>query len=246
MGQKSKSKIIRKKKDAKKKKASKNQKEPRTWKQFFFRFSFFVFFCVIVYVFLCSNLVRVNHFEVQGIDDLSEERILNTTRSVLEGEFYKYFKKDNYFLVDVKSVKQEVMQDKRIKDVVVEKKFPQTMIIKITKHKVIPVWCTDESKNECFMLEENIVANKVDINDDIILHNRHFVVVNEGIQTIENGQRIMAEEYFSKIEILGEELTYVLNAEIKQPYVIASRGSHEVRFVTDEGWYLVVDLTHDV
>lgn len=244
MGQKPKSKIIRKKRDTQKK-VSKKAENSRTWKEWVFIVVFIIFILVTLYVFLCSHLTKLQYFEIEGSERVNKNEIIYTIESTLGSSFFTYIKKDNYFIASKKNIINNILKDKRIKNVSIEKKFPQTLIVTIEEYEIIPIWCIND-KSDCFIIENEIAKKRVNLTDDIIQLNKTFIITGEDKKNIEEGEMVISNENLEKIKILGEELVYVLDTTIKQPYVIASRGSNEVRFVTDEGWYIAIDLTHDL
>ncbi len=241
MNRKSKSKIIRRQKDVPKKR-QKNADDRRTWKQWLFILAVILFIGGVFYIFICSTFVEVNKFDVQGANRVDEDEILDIINDVVSGNFIACLKKNNYFFIDKERIREQILQDKRIKDVIVQKEFPNTIHTSITEYGTVAVWCLGGIQGNCFVLEDGIAVSAVKLNDDVVVQNKHFVIVDEVREEINIEDRIIASELLNKIEKLGEELIYVLNIVIEQPYIIESQGSHEIRFVTDEGWHVVVDL----
>jgi hypothetical protein len=245
MHQKLKSKIIRKNKDKKIKK-NKIVKNPLTWKQWLFVFFLSIFIMITLYIFLCSHFVRLQNINVIGTERLDSSQVLNMIENLLEGELFACIKKDNYFFVNEKKIIENILADKRVKSVEIEKKFPQTLNVNIIEYGTIAIWCSEKQQINCYILNENGVAiAPINMTDDIVLQNKYFVIVGEEqLETILNEEVIFSDD-LKKIKILGEELVYVLDVVIKQPYFFASRGSHEVKLETDEGWYIILDVTQD-
>lgn len=211
-----------------------------------FLFVIILFIGAVGYVFICSDLVKVTIVEVNGIKKIDEKRILQIAKSSMTGEIIGCVAKDNYFFVNTKSIVQEISTDKRIKDVTITKKFPQTITIDIVEYDVVPIWCIGSMSGDCFIVENGHIKEHATFDSDIITQNRYFVVVDESRSDVQIGEQVIAEENLDKIEFLGEELKYALSVGIEQPYITLSRGSHEVKFMTDEGWYILVDVTQEV
>ena len=245
MGRKSKSTIIRRQKNIPKKR-QKNIEDRRTWKQWFFIVAVGLFVGGVGYIFLCSTFVEINKFEIQGTNRVNENEILDMVNDKISGDIILCLKKNNYFFINVNAIQDDILQDKKIREVIVQKEFPGTIHINITEQEVLPIWCLGSIEGNCFVLEDGIATSVVKLSEDVIVQNEHFVVVDQVRGEINVGDRIIATEMLNKIEKLGEELIYVLDTVIEQPYIIESQGSHEIRFVTDEGWHVVVDLTQDV
>jgi len=242
MARKQKSKIVRRKKNVRKQ-TIKNTKEPRTWKQRFFILIVSIFVGGIGYVFLCSDLLKVYKFDVRGYNRVSESQIIEIIEQNMDGKIISCIKKNNYFFINKSKIIEDILKDNRLESAHITKKFPDKIIVEIKEYGNVTVWCTDIEMKTCFMLDGDTVGRQVMMEDEVITDNKHFVIVDETQHDISVGDRVMAEEYLKKIEILGSELKYALNVKIEQPFKVTSRGSHEVRFMTDEGWYIIIDLT---
>jgi len=224
----------------------KNIKNPRTWKQRFFIFATLLFLGGVVYTLLCSTLLTVYEFDIQGIKRVDESKIVKIIEHNIDSDIMSYVHRDNYFFVNTGKIGESILEDNRIKNVYVTKEFPNKIIVEIEEYDSIAIWCTDMTMKTCFILDDDTAVRQVMLEDAIVVKNKHFIIVNETYHELSAGDRVMAKKYLKKIEKLGSELVYVLNVEIEQPFTVASRGSNEVRFMTDEGWYIIVDLTHDL
>jgi len=245
MAQKLKNQIVLRKKSVHKRR-SKNEKNPRTWKQYFFIFVVVLFVGGVAYMLLGSSLLRVRQFDTQGTKRVDKNNIIKVIEQEINGNIMTYIQKNNYFFVNNNKIVESILADKRIKNVQITKKFPDKMIIEIEEYDKVAIWCTDMTMQTCFVLDGDTVIKQVMMKDAIVTENDHFIIVDETHREVSIGERVMAADYIKKIEALGSELVYVLNVEIKQPSTVASRGSNEVRFMTDEGWYIIVDLAHEL
>ncbi len=247
MAKKTKSKVVRRNKSTKNKTVNraKNKKLPLSWKRILFLLTIILFIGIVGYVFVCSDLVKVNIVEVNGIEKIDEKRILQIAENSMDGEIVGFVARDNYFFVNTKDIAQDISTDKRIKDITITKKFPQTITIDIVEYNVVPIWCIGSMNGDCFIVENGHIKESTTFDSDIITQNRYFVVVDKSRSDVQIGEQVIAEENLDKIEFLGEELKYALSVDIEQPYVTLSRGSHEVKFMTDEGWYILVDVTQE-
>lgn len=243
MARKSKSKIVRRKKNVHKQ-TIRNTKEPRTWKQRFFILIVLIFAGGMGYVFLCSDLLRVYKVDVHGFDRVSKNQIVGIIEQNMNGKIISCIKKSNYFFINKNKIIEDILKDNRLENVYITKKFPDKIIVEVKEYGNVAIWCTDIEMKTCFMLDGDTAGQQVMMEDAVVTDNKHFVIVDETQHDTFVGDRVMAEKYLNKIEVLSSELKYALNVEIEQPFKVASRGSHEVRFMTDEGWYIIIDLTH--
>ena len=245
MAQKIKSKIVRRKNSSRKQR-KKNTKNPRTWKQRFFIFVVIIFIGCVGYIFLCSNLLNVHQFDIRGTNRVDKNQIINVIESDIDGQVIACLKKKNYFFVNKHKIIKDILKDNRIKNVNITKQFPDKIIIDIQEYDDVAIWCKSMAMKSCFVLNGEIAEREITMEDPVVVENKHFVIVDETHQDISIGDHVMTEEYLNKIKTLSKELVYVLDVKIEQPFRVASRGSHEVQFMTDEGWYIIIDLSHDL
>jgi hypothetical protein len=247
MAKKEKDKVVRRKKVAqdKKPKKQRNEKPAWTWKKWLFVLAVIIFVGIVIYVFIFSPLVEVNDIQVNGVDNNKEERVVQVVQDSLEGKVVNGIMRDNYFFVNKNDIRNAVLEDKRIKEVNVTKKFPQTIIVDVVEYDVLPVWCLGSMQGNCFVVEDGHIKESVTLDSDVIVQNNHFIVVDKGRDNVEIGEQVILPEYLENIEFLGEELKYTLSVGIKQPYITLSRGSNEVKFFTDEDWYVLIDISQN-
>jgi hypothetical protein len=247
MAKKEKDKVVRRKKvvQDKKPKKQRNQKPAWTWRNWLFILAVIIFVCIVIYVFIFSPLVEVNDIQVNGVEKNKEERIVQVVQDSLEGKVVNGIMRDNYFFVNKDDIKNAVLEDKHIKEVNITKKFPQTIIVDVVEYDILPVWCLGSMQGNCFVVEDGHIKESVTLDSDVIAQNNHFIIVDKGHDSVEIGEQVILSEYLENIKFLGEELKYILSVEIKQPYIILSRGSNEVKFFTDEDWYVLIDMSQN-
>ncbi len=211
----------------------------------------FLFLCVcfvggLIYVFVFSSLVHVVDISVSGATRVDAEDVRTKVRAQLEGEFMPYIARRNYFFLNRDAIIQSIKTDQRVQSVEIRKKFPDGIDISITEYTVVPVWCIGDMRNACYVLDaDGCVVVPTTIDADIVTQNPHFIVVDKGHDTLAPHQCIITGTQLHTIGYLGEELTYAFNTTITQPYVIEYLGSHEVRYNTQDAWYILVDVSHD-
>lgn len=224
------------------------RKKVQRWSllQWFFVSCVVVFISVIIYVFIFSPLVHITVIDIRGTTRVHTDDISDKVNQNLDGKKLQYIAKRNYFFVSGEEIIASIKEDQRIKNVSITKQFPNKIEIEIIEYDTVPIWCIGSVDGTCFELDTNGCAvRKVDMHSPLVYDNQHFIIVDHGHDSIEARQCVVSEEKLSKINFLGQELIYALNVGIKQPYTIDFRGSGEIKFDTDEGWYIFVDLSHD-
>ncbi len=229
-----------------KKVSSKKPRQKRSLRQWFFLLCVAVFCGVLVFIFLCSDLVRIVHVHVEGVDRVSADAVSRVVQEQLSGMKFACVQNDNYFFINEKAIREKVSEDQRIQSIDIARTFPDTITLSITEYDTVPVWCIGSIHGTCFVLNtEGYTMQKTDVQSSRVQDNKHFIIVDHGHAVVEKNQRVISAEDLHKIQVLGEELIYAFTVGIVQPYVIDFRGSDEVRFETDEGWSILVDVGHD-
>jgi len=241
MARQSQSKIVRKKK-----KQPQKTRVSWTWKKWIFVLSVIVFVGIVGYILFYSSLTKVNEFYIRGTNRTDSDDIVQMSKDVLSGNSIVGVARDNYFFVNSDDIAAHILTNQKIKGVVVTKEFPHKIIVDIVEYDTVPVWCIGSIDGKCFTVEGGYIHDEVNRYADMITQNKHFFIVDESNEDVISGDRVITPDDLAKVEILGKELIYTLSVGIEQPYLATSRGSHEVRFMTDEDWYIIIDLTHDV
>ncbi|MCB9802625.1 FtsQ-type POTRA domain-containing protein [Candidatus Nomurabacteria bacterium] len=93
---------------------------------------------VILFLLLVQSLfqlpfLRINKFVLSNNQDLKQEDLQSLVSQYLEQDKYLLFKNNNYFLFDQSDLKQDLLNTYNLDSVSIQKKFPQTIEIKVTE-----------------------------------------------------------------------------------------------------------------
>ncbi|MCK4635948.1 MAG: FtsQ-type POTRA domain-containing protein [Candidatus Moranbacteria bacterium] len=234
---------IIKKKQKRPKKRGKTQKE-FSWKRFIFKALCVLFFVIVVYVLLYSEFVKIKKIEVDGNNIVDSNLIIEEIKSQTQENNLLQISKQNFFITFEKELQKNILESfPKIKNVEIEKVFPDQINIFVEEYDLIPIICMESQEGQCFILENDgkIVA-EADFNSLKLEKNKTIIIIDENKNDIAKiGEEFISEKKLANIIFLGRELTYALDTKIEQPFVIPARGASEVKFTTDEGWYLQVD-----
>lgn len=233
-------KIVRRSRKSERKPKKDLEKSRVSW---FFLFSVIVFLGGSLYVFLCAHVVDIVHITVEGSQRTDVRAIEDRARTVLNGAVFGCVRKSNFFFADTASITQRVLEDERIRAVHVYKIFPQTIHIAVVEHDTLPIWCVEKS-GVCHLLHDGCVIRDVDMMSDLVQLNPHFIVMDHAHDALRVGECVISQSDLDTIAFFGNELIYAMDAKILEPYHVDLRGSREVKYFTDEGWYVLVDVTH--
>lgn len=220
----------------------KKEYHPKKW---FFALLVVLFIGSVTYIFFCSRFVDVTQIDVKGTQRVDRNSMIANVRESISGNIAGCIKKSNFFFLQKTQIIEKIREDQRIKNVHIQKHFPNMITVTVEEHAVLPVWCIGDTGGNCFVLVDGCVAQQTDLNSALIQQNDHFIIVDRARDHVEIGQCVIAQDDLEKIAYLGKELIYVLNVGVTQPYFIDARGSREARFVTDESWDILISLTQD-
>lgn len=234
------------KKKTKKKptKKRKSQQKEFSWNRFYFKVICILFFCITIYVLLFSELTKVHEINVKGNKIINLNSITQKIEFQMKDKNFLQISRNNFFLVSESDLQRTILDSfPKIKSAEVKKVFPNQINISIVEYDLIPVVCIESQKGDCFILEnDGRIIEEANFDSAKLKENKTVVIIDKNKNDIiEIGKEFILEKKLNNIIFLGEEMTYVLNAKIQQPYIIPARGANEVRFDTSEGWYLQVD-----
>lgn len=205
----------------------------------FFKVAYFimlvVFFGVTVYVLMFSSFMRVNHLNFEGAKELEYEKVYAAAKALIVGKYLNIFPKDNFFMISKKKIQRNLLDEfKKIRVVEVEKKFPDTVNIKIEEREALVIWC---AKGPCYIIDEQGFAYAgADFNSDELKENNLVKLVDINAEPVIIGERILDEDYVKFIFSVRESFRKNLDINIADEYTTRHRISGEIEVKTEEGW----------
>jgi cell division septal protein FtsQ len=251
MGQlriKKKQKKVKKQKIKRGKKAKKNEKF--SWKRFSFKLAVLIFFGILIYVLIYSSVVNVNEIEIENLEINKAQNLKQEIQKTLEGTNWLKINRQNFFFLSKSNLEEFILDNfLTIESVKINKIFPNKLIIEVEEYDIIPIFCVEKKNEHCLILNnEGKAIQEANFNDEKLKANQTILIIDENSndkEVIQINQEILTQEKIDNIIFLGKELTYVLDTKIKQPYFIPARGADEAKFITDDGWYILVDITQE-
>jgi hypothetical protein len=205
------------------------------------------FFCgVVIYLGTCSPIISIKKIIITGTQRVDATRIEDDVRTLLSGQLFGCIRNDNFFFLSENRIRETIFNDPRVKNVQLKRIFPDTVSIDIVEYDHIIVWCTDVEQKNCFHVSDGCAIASVALKDPVIMQNPHTKIVGDKYDDVAIGECFMSSADMDSLLYLGRELTYALDVGIVQPYISSTRGSREARYDTDEGWYILADLSYDV
>lgn len=205
----------------------------------FLRVSFYglslVFICLMIYMLFFSIEMQINKVEIIGTRELDESEIKTLVEDHLKGKYLNLLSKNNYLLASGSIIHRELTDKyKKIRNVSVEKKFPDTIKINIDEHDSLMVWCKRES--ECYLLDEDGVAyNSADFNSPELMQNKLLQINDQSSADVTVGTKIMEQDYEQYLLNIKTELEK-LNINIEDTFSTPSRMAEEIQVKSINGF----------
>lgn len=205
----------------------------------FFRVAYFfmlaVFLGVTAYALIFSSFMRINYLNLEGTKELGYEEVYAKAEALMDGKYLDVFPRNNFILISKKKVQGVLLDEfKKIRSVAVEKKFPDTINIKIEERDALIIWCT---KGPCYIIDEGGFAYAgADFDSDELKENNLVKLVDISAKPVTIGEQVLDEEYVKFIFSVREAFQENLSLDVSNEYVTKYRISGEVEVKTGEGW----------
>lgn len=206
---------------------------------FFYYLLAISFFGVVVYALFFSPFLAVDRIEISGIQELNLEDVKKASENSYGGEYLGIAPKKNLLIFPVRKTKKTLLDSfKKIKNVSIEKKFPNFVEIKIQERKSLVIWCEGE---KCFIVDENGDAfEQVGLDSREVLENNLVKVISGNVKNIAEGEKILE---VGKVEFLNnfkDILQKKSGVEFSGEVRMQSHMAEEVILKTVQGWNVYV------
>lgn len=216
------------------------KKEPSIFFKVAYLFILMIFVAVAIYVLIFSHFMRINNLNLEGTHELEYAAVYAGAKELLSGRYWNIFPKDNFLLVSRKGIRESLLEKfKKIRLVTVEKKFPDTVNIRIEERDALIIWCAGE---KCYIIDEQGFAYmEADFEAAELKENNLVKLMDGGAQAVTIGEQILEEEYVKFIFHVRETFREDLHLDIEDEYATKYRISGEVEVRTKEGWAIYLN-----
>lgn len=138
-------------------KSSKRLKKKRFFLKILFLFVLFLIVCACAVWSLYIPKFRIQNISVAGAEILSVEKIITNISDSLKGKYVFIIPKNHILVASKKEIIENLLNSfPRIKDVSLEKDFPNSLSIKIKERKSEALLCAEDSPlGECAYVDED-------------------------------------------------------------------------------------------
>jgi len=138
----------------------------------------------------------------------------------------------NIFLIKANLIKNEILKNfPQVLFVEIERKFPSSLIFKISERKEVAVFCQNEN---CYLIDDK--GTVFERSDGIGILK---IEKNNSENEIKPGKKIIEEEILGKILEIAKEIDFPLERVL----VVAEDDLH---FKTTQGWEIFIDPQKDI
>jgi len=197
-----------------------------------FYFLLLCFLSVSVYVLFFSEYLMISNVSIAGTQQLSDREVRQSFDDLLNGKFLNIFPRNNFLLVSKQSIEKKLYRDfKKIRGVVVDKKFPDSVSIAIDERKALLVWCSQE---KCYLLDEQGFAySEADFSSEQLIQNNLLQINDNSGSKIEIGEKIIEPSFEQYVLALKDDLLK-FGFEANGQYYTPSRMSEEIIVKTNQ------------
>ncbi len=220
-----------------------SEKKKSRFSRFLFWILFLCFLGVAFYLLLLSPFLEVEIISVEGNEKITSEEIVARAGEAIEGKYFQYFSKRNFFLLSRKKVNEKLRSDfNRLEISSIEKKFPNAILIRVKERQPEIAWC---SGGVCYLVDkEGLVYAGADARDEEITRERFLIVIDDNARPIDIKKTMIGIEFIDYLKQIDVVLIDKLGLKLKDSYHTPSLSSREILVKIDEkeGWELKMDV----
>jgi hypothetical protein len=215
----------------------------------FSRFLFWLllagFLGICVYLLFFSTFLDISKMVIEGNQEISNAQISKVVEKSLEGNYLKYLPKNNFFLVSEKNIGSAVKSNFNHLEVsTIEKKFPDTIFVKVVERKAELVWC---SSGVCYFADRSGLAyGGANGTEEDLRAGNFLVVVDDSAIPVDIGKTRISPDFIGYIEAVNAMMRDDLKVEPVASYHTPGIASQEVNVMTSEGWILKISSEYSI
>jgi len=213
--------------------------------RFLFWVLLIVFLRICAFLLFFSTFLDISKITIQGNQEISSVEIAKTVEKSLEGNYLKYLPRKNFFLVSRANIGSAVKSSfNRLEVGSIEKKFPDTIAVKVVERKAELVWC---SGGACYFADSSgLVYEGATGSEEGLRTGNFLVVVDDSAIPVEIGKTKINPDYIGYVEGVNAMIRDDLKIEPIASYHTPGIASQEVSVMTNEGWILKISSEYPI
>lgn len=212
--------------------------------KFFYYLLVISFFFVLIHSLIFSPLLGVDNVEIIGTENLKKEDVALVAKNIYSEKYLRFIPKKNLLIFPVKNIESELKESfRRIKNVDINKHFPNKVTISIKERRSMLILCNIQSK--CYIIDEDgFVYEQLELDSKNAIENKLVKIIsNEKDREIIIGERILNSERTSFFLDSSDRFFKKSEVELTGEIYISSRMAEEAIFKSIEGWDIYVSTT---
>ena len=213
----------------------KEKKRERKFSRVLFWLLFLGFLGICGYILLFSPYLDVDSVSIEGNQDISKREIADNVAKSIEGKYFSFFPKKNFFFVNKKDINAALKSNfDQLEVASIEKKFPGTISIQVTERRPELVWC---SGGVCYFVGKDGLAYGGAAGTDEKLRKKGFLtVIDDSAVPVDLGKTKISPDYIGFIEAADLMLRDGLKLDPAESFHTAGIASGEISVKNREGW----------
>lgn len=213
----------------------KEKKRERKFSRVLFWLLLLGFLGICGYILLFSPYLDVDAMSIEGNQDISKREIADQVAKSIEGKYFNFFPKRNFFFVNKKNINAALKSNfDQLEVASIEKKFPGTISIQVTERKPELIWC---SGGVCYFVDRGGLAYGGAVGTDEELRGSGFLtVVDDSAVPVDMGKTKISPDYIGFIESANLMLRDDLRLDPAESFHTAGIASGEISVKNAEGW----------
>ena len=213
----------------------KEKKRERKFSRVLFWLLFLGFLGICGYILLFSPYLDVDSVFIEGNQDISKREIADNVAKSIEGKYFSFFPKKNFFFVNKKDINAALKSNfDQLEVASIEKKFPGTISIQVTERRPELVWC---SGGVCYFVGKDGLAYGGAAGADEELRKKGFLmVIDDSAVPVDLGKTKISPDYIGFIEAADLMLRDGLKLDPAESFHTAGIASGEISVKNREGW----------
>ncbi len=211
---------------------SRTQQDPekKNYKKIFLSLSLIILVCGSVYLLFLSPIFKINEIELNQIK-YQDKKVISKTLSDYKN---KIIFNDNLLFISPRGLKNELMLLPGIKNVVIIKKYPNTLILQFEEREPVFVW---QSLDHKYLVDD---SGTIWSNYEDKYANLPLVIDSKNVPT-SIGKKPVAANFSRFINDLRDNFLIITGVKYSKMEVIDT--TNELKVVSTDGWYAYFDTT---
>ncbi|MFB6226148.1 MAG: cell division protein FtsQ/DivIB [Candidatus Paceibacteria bacterium] len=247
----------------KKKNPYKNREEGSSFKRYLLLFSSLAAIAGIIYFLLFHPFFEVDEIKATGLKEIKKESLISSIKGIISHEKYYFLSQKNFFLLNKEQIKQILKQKYPIRNITINKSFPDTLKIDIEEKVSTIIYdngakyaylsrsgevteiIREVGKNEW----KTVSTKKKKANTSSKIKKRHIppvisikkemgkypIIYDKNGGEIKKGQQVLSQRVINGIT---EWYSNLSKTDISFEYATVATSSKELIIYTDQRWHI--------